>query len=191
MIENQKKYAIVVVDMVRDYFQNSVLQEKQKELTNNINELCQAGRKNDIPVIWSRQEFKADLSDAYPGLKKSRTQITIENTPSSSLLPELIADKADVNLVKKRFSAFYKTGLETILLNDSITDLVICGVKTHSCVRTTAVDAYQNDYEVIIARDCVGDTNTEHADMSMQYLSKYIAVVLSNPEVLKLFEMSK
>ena len=191
MIENQKKYAIVAVDTIQDYFTDPQMQEKRKSLTDNINQLCVTARENDVPVIWARQEFRSDMSDAYTGLRTSQTKLTVENTPGSQLLPELVVGENDTDLVKKRFSAFFKTELNDILAEKSVTSLIVLGVKTHACIRATAIDSYQNDYETIIAGDCIGDTDAEHADTSLKYLSKYIAVVLSNPEILKLLTREK
>jgi nicotinamidase-related amidase len=38
----------------------------------------------------------------------------------------------------------------------------IAGINTHECVWTTAVDAYQRDFDVVLARDCIGSYDAEH-----------------------------
>ena len=51
-------------------------------------------------------------------------------------------------------------------------------MNTHACVRTTAIDAYQRDLEVIIVREAVGSYDKEHAAVSLRYLDGKIARVL-------------
>ena len=48
-------------------------------------------------------------------------------------------------LSKKRYSAFFKTGLDQTLDLLKPVVLVLAGVNTHACVRMTAIDAYQRD----------------------------------------------
>jgi isochorismate hydrolase len=62
--------------------------------------------------------------------------------------------------------------------------LVIAGVNTHACVQMTAIDAYQRDYEVIIARDAVASYDQRHYDVSIDYLDGEITQVLGNEAIL-------
>ncbi|KKT76585.1 MAG: Aldehyde dehydrogenase [Parcubacteria group bacterium GW2011_GWF2_44_7] len=58
------KPAFVVIDMNIDFFEESpALMERKDFLVKNINDLAAYFRDKKIPVIWIRQEFKADLSD--------------------------------------------------------------------------------------------------------------------------------
>lgn len=187
MTKSENKFALVAIDLVQDFFRDdSSYPTNPTHLAQNVNQLTNVARQNNAPVIWVRQEFESDLSDAYVGLRKTNTKITIKGTRGSQLLPELITDNNDVDVVKKRFSAFHETQLDSILAANSITSLIICGVKTHACIRTSAIDAYQRDFDVIIAKDCVADTNQTHGEISLDYLSKYMARVLGNPEIVEL-----
>jgi maleamate amidohydrolase len=65
------------------------------------------------------------------------------------------------------------------LRRERIEGLVLAGVNTHACVRTTAIDAYQRDYDVVIIRDCVASYDPEHHDVSLRYMDGKIARVVS------------
>lgn len=191
MTESKNKFALVTIDLVQDFFKDKSINEKRSVLVRNVNQLTAVARESNIPVIWVRQEFEPDLSDAYIGLRKTNTKITIKGTPGSQLLSGLITTNKDVDIVKKRFSAFYETKLDSVLMANSITGLIICGVKTHACIRTSVIDAYQRNLNVIIAKDCIADTNRSHSEMSLEYLSKYMARVLGNPEIVELLSISE
>jgi isochorismate hydrolase len=55
--------------------------------------------------------------------------------------------------------------------------VVLAGVNTHACVRTTAIDAYQRDLDVAIALDCTASYDEEHHDVTLRYCSRTIATV--------------
>jgi isochorismate hydrolase len=46
-----------------------------------------------------------------------------------------------------------------------------------------AIDAYQRDWRVILAADCVGSYDQEHHDISLRYMKDRIASVMSNDEI--------
>jgi isochorismate hydrolase len=47
----------------------------------------------------------------------------------------------------------------------------------------TSIDAYQRDWEVILAADCVGSYDREHHEVSLRYMRGKIAEVMSNVEI--------
>ncbi len=64
--------------------------------------------------------------------------------------------------------------------------LVVAGINTHACVRTTVIDAYQRDYEVVLATECVASYDEAHHDMTKRYLDEAIAHLLPNREIIKM-----
>lgn len=179
------KTTILIIDMLNDFFLEGRLNENKEKLCQKINDLVQWGRKNNLPIIWVRQEFRDDLQDAFLVMKKNQIRKTIENTKGAQILKELKQNKTDNEIVKKRYSAFYKTGLDNILEEKGIKQLILCGINTHACVRMAAIDAYQRDLEVIIASDCVDSYDKEHHEISLRYLNGDIARVLDNQQIMK------
>jgi nicotinamidase-related amidase len=86
-------------------------------------------------------------------------------------------------VIKKRYSAFFGTPLDEIIRTRGVDTLVLAGVNTHACVRTTAIDAYQRDLEVIIPREAVGSYDREHEAVSLRYMDGKIAAVMSIADV--------
>lgn len=182
----RKPGAMIIVDVQNDFFSDAKMAKEKNRLVKKINELTQICRSNNIHIIWVRQEFKKDLSDAYLGVRKNKIRITIEGEPGSELLPKLKVENSDNHVIKKRYSAFFNTGLLELLKRKKVETLIIAGTKTHSCVRMTAVDAYQNDYNVIIATDCLANVGDTHDDITIKFLSKHMAITMTNKEIVKL-----
>jgi nicotinamidase-related amidase len=175
--------AILIIDMLNDFFCEGRLKENREQLCKNINALVAKARENKLKVIWVRQEFKEDLSDAFLAMRKRGIYKTIEQTTGVKILEELQLADDDLEIVKKRYSAFYNTDLDEILETNQIKLIILCGINSHACVRMTAIDAFQRDLEVIIASDCVDSYDKEHHDISLKYLGKDIARVLSNEQI--------
>ena len=165
-----KRPAIFVIDMLNDCFGHAELDRIRTELCSSINQLTAFARKNGFPVIWVRQEFEADLSDAFLDMKRENIRMFIKDTDGSRILDELIRDDSDIEIVKKRFSMFYGTELESLLEKLDADPLILAGVNTHACIRTAAIDAYQRDFQVIIVRDCVASKDLEHHEITLDYL---------------------
>lgn len=176
--------AVLIIDMLNDFFLEGRLQEHKKQLCQNINSLISWARENKIKIIWVRQEFKQDLSDAFLAMRNRHIYKTIENTDGSHILSELNRDINDLEIIKKRYSAFFKTQLDAIIERNEITQLILCGINSHACIRMAAIDAFQRDLEVIIASDCVDSYDIEHHKISLAYLNKDIARVLDNSQIM-------
>lgn len=178
------KAALIVVDMLNDFFERSpVLASQRSQLVSSTNLLVRTFRSAGLPVFWVRQEFAPDLHDAFLDMRARNVSITIAGTAGCELLPELDHSPADPVIVKKRYSAFFGTDLEARLSEISLDVLVIAGVNTHACVRMTAIDAYQRDYDVIVVADAVASSDPEHHDVTLRYLDGKIASILPTADV--------
>ncbi len=180
-----KRPAVFVIDMLNDCFGHAELDRMRVALCSSINQLTAFARVKGFPVIWVRQEFEPDLSDAFLDMKKENIRLFIKDTPGSRILDELIHDDSDIEIVKKRYSMFYGTALESLLQELDADPLILAGVNTHACIRTAAIDAYQRDFQVIIVRDCVASKHLEHHEITLDYLDGGVASVVSLGELTK------
>jgi isochorismate hydrolase len=117
-------------------------------------------------------------------MRRTGERKTIHGTDGAKLIRELKREASDHEVLKTRYSAFFNTQLESLVDEIKPDELIIAGINSHACVRMTAIDAYQRDYTVVLARDCIGSYDAEHHDMTLRYLSKAIAQIQSNAEIL-------
>ena len=169
------KSAFLVIDMLNDFFLEQPLSGRRSGLVSAINEVVRMFREKGQPIIWVRQEFKPDL--------KEDTRITIAGTEGAQILPEMDVQPVDHVIVKRRYSAFFRTTLDDLLSTLQPDLLVVGGVNTHACVRTTVIDAYQRDYHIAVASECTASYDDEHHEITRRYLDKKIARFLSNAEI--------
>lgn len=182
-----KRPAIFVIDMLNDCFGHVELDRMRAALCSSINQLTAFARANRFPVIWVRQEFESDLSDAFLDMKRENIRMFIKDTRGARILDELERSDSDIEIIKKRYSMFYGTALESMLQELDANPLILAGVNTHACIRTAAIDAYQRDFQVIIIRDCVASKDLQHHEITLDYLDGGIADVVCLSELQKRF----
>lgn len=132
--EVMSRSALLVIDPLIDFFRNEPLSGRLSELATAINHLVLGFRKSDQPIIWVRQEFHSDLSDAFLEMRRENIRITIAGTEGARILPELDVQSNDTVIIKKRYSAFFQTALDEVLGKLRPEILVVGGVNTHACV---------------------------------------------------------
>ena len=174
---------LIVIDMLNDFLADWEPARKAS-LIRSINELVDTIRGLGHSVIWIRQEFEPNLSDAFLEMKAKGIRTTIKGTRGSQIISELHVGATDVVIVKKRYSAFFGTTLDDALARLNPESIILAGINTHACIRTTAVDAYQRDWAVILASDCIDSYDREHHEVSLRYMKDKVAAVMSNEEIL-------
>ena len=170
---------VFVIDMLNDCFCHAELDRMRAALCSSINLLTALARANGLPVVWVRQEFEADLSDAFLDMREKNIRMFVKGTRGPLILDELIRHDSDIEVVKKRYSVFHGTGMESLLKDLEADSLIIAGVNSHACVRTAAIDAYQRDLPVTIVRECVASKDPLHHEVTMDYLEGGIATLVT------------
>ena len=173
---------LLIIDLLHDFL-DPWEQGARADLIASTNGLVACFRKAGLPIIWVRQAFKPDLSDAFLEMRKQNVHMTIEGTRGAEIHSDLDCQPQDAVITKKRYSAFFRTDLEDRLAEADITELVICGINTHACIRMAVIDAYQRDYRVILPRECIGSYSEEHSRISLEYMDGKLAQVLPVDEV--------
>ena len=79
----------------------------------------------------------------------------------SELVDELDVQPTDHLITKRRRSAFHDTGLDTLLRDLGVTQVVLAGISTSSGVESTARAAYDYGYHVVLATDAMSDPDTD------------------------------
>ena len=148
-----RKPAVIVVDMLKDNIDIDSpyrIGDEGRLIIPNIQRLLGFSRERNIPVVFANDSYLA--SDfLFKGRMKPHC---IQNTKGAEVIDELKPQENDIMLPKRRMSAFFKTGLEDILRDRGIDTVLVCGISTTACVMTTAMDAFMNDFYVIVVEDC-------------------------------------
>ncbi|KAI9688933.1 MAG: hypothetical protein M1820_010202 [Bogoriella megaspora] len=113
-------------------------------------------------------------------------------TPGTDLaqeFDELKPREGELTVVKQFPGSFTKTDLNELLKKEGAKKVVLCGYMAHICVSTTAREASQLGYDVILAEDAIGDrdipgaTGSEVTKMVMLELGDGFGTVLNSSEI--------
>lgn len=171
------------VDLLEDFFREPPLATRRGALVRAVNDLADFAHRQGLPVVWVRQEFRDDLSDAFLSMRDTGRRVTMAGTPGCQVLAELRRRPHDYEIVKKRYSAFFGTDLDRLLDTLGCTHVVIAGVNSHACIRTTAIDAYQRDLRVLLASDGISSYDDGFHRESMRYLEQSIGQSRTNAQL--------
>jgi nicotinamidase-related amidase len=110
-------------------------------------------------------------------------RITIKGTAGCQILSELAVASSDPVIIKKRYSAFFGTSLDEVLDQLQPNSIVFAGINTHACIRMTAIDAYQRDWPIVLASECIDSYDRVHHDVTLRYMRDKMAAVLTNQDL--------
>jgi nicotinamidase-related amidase len=85
----------------------------------------------------------------------------VAGTPGAAVIQELAPRKGEYVLTKTRMSAFIGTELDLMLRTLGVTNLVVCGIQTPNCIRTTVFDGIAYNYPVVLVDDATGAASEE------------------------------
>ena len=92
---------------------------------------------------------------------------------------------------KKRLSSFYPTDLEFLLRNLGIENVILTGTMTCACVLSTAFDAANLDFRVIIPRDIPGGYSKESEDSALKIIALHLGLVTDSTDLLEEYSARK
>lgn len=179
-----RKSALLVIDM-QEFFlapHSPTYTCGGQAILPNVQRLVGAFRAAGRPVIFTRHMHRADGSDAgimgwwWDGM-------CVEGSPESEVYRDLSPQPGEPVILKRRYSSFYNTDLDTVLRGFKVEDLVITGVMTNLCCETTARDAYMRDYRVFIPADATGSVCEEMHVASLLNLAFGFAYVATADEI--------
>lgn len=184
------KPCLLIIDLQNDFLA-SLETSVVTSLVANTNRLVRTFRAETLPIVWIRQEFRADLSDAFLEMRDKNIAGVIEGTEGAQHHPDLEVSESDVTIIKKRYSAFFGTTLDQYLQEQKVDHLILCGINTHACIRTAAIDAYQRDYRVLLPRECIGSYDDDHARVTLRYLDGKIGQVVGVEDVVEMVRQDR
>jgi ureidoacrylate peracid hydrolase len=183
-----KRTAVIVVDMVNEFFEpgGKMVLEGGKVLYAPVNALLDAAHKAHIPVFYTNQWLRPD--DA---LFKKRIPHCLMDTWGAQIVDALHRSPDDIVVPKRRYSAFFCTDLDLHLRERKIETVIVTGVVTNICVRSTVHDAFFLGYEVVVPVECVAATSPQAQATSLYDIETHYGTVTPLAQVLALLKAQR
>ena len=157
--------AVIIVDMVKDNLKSEhPISVHVRRILPSVQRLITMARTRTYPVIFAHDSYLPD-DFVFRGKIKPHS---IQGTEGAEIMDELSPEPAELVLPKRRFSAFFGTGLTQTLKGWGVDTLIIAGVATHVCVLMTAMDGICHDFRVIVLKDCCASYRADIHDSTIQ-----------------------
>ena len=177
-----KHSALLVLDFINDIvhvdgkFTATANFVKEHQVIDHANQVIAYARQNEIPIVF----VKVGFNTGYPecpthspvfGRAKEFNALQL-NTWGTEFHEKMDIKPQDLVITKHRVSAFYATPLEAFLRANQIHTLIITGVSTDMAVQTTAREAHDRDYKVVIVADACGAGSLESHQSTLKGLER-------------------
>lgn len=172
--------AVLVIDMLNDFLEptGAMPLPEGRKLYDPIRSLLSTARENGATVIWVCDEHP-------PGDREfeKRSVHCLKGTWGAQIVAELEPREDEYLVSKRRYSGFFETDLDLRLRELAIDDLILAGVVTNICVRSTAHDAFFRGYGVVIPVECVAATSEREQESTLYDLDTHYGTVAALEQV--------
>jgi nicotinamidase-related amidase len=167
-IFNKSHTALIVWD-VQNMLVNSIF--NKEEFLKNTNSLIEKARKVGIPIIYTRITPLPERFQSKPSLSSNRK---FDNVPADAF--ELAVKPAEDETVirKNTASLFIGTNIEMMLRNAGIESLIFTGIATEYGVESSAREALNRGFYVVVAKDAVSSQDKESHERSLLNMQRLI-----------------
>lgn len=158
----------------------------------NIARLVDAFRERDLPIVYlCLGAEQRDLSDLPARMaawiraveqRSGMTDIFWCESPLFAVRREFAPQQGDIVVHKKTFGAFNSSNLDDVLREHGLRTIVMVGISTNCCVETTARDAADRGYAVVIVDEACADYDEAAHDASLRAFHFNFGRVVRSPD---------
>ena len=166
--------ALLVIDMLHDFLDKDgslYLGDGSRAVIQNVAARLKEWRLGGEPVIYimdSHLQHDPEF-EMFP-------VHCLAGERGGEIVDELVPEKKDFLIRKRRYSAFYGTDLDLTLRELGILELELTGVCTQICVLYTAADARMRHYAVSVRKSCVASFDQEAHEFALKEMEKTLGV---------------
>lgn len=143
------KRALLIIDVQNDYFLGGKSELKNPlSALENIEKVLQSFREKALPVIHVQH------INAHEG-----ATFFLPNTEGVLMHTNLTPHENEYLIIKHAPNSFFETGLLDVIKDNSITELVICGMMSHMCIDTTTRACKDYNIKAILLDDACATKN--------------------------------
>jgi len=137
-IQNRKRVALLVIDVQQGLFRKSTRLYRADKLLATINELVERAHTEGAPVFY---------------IQHSSEKVLPWGSEDWQLHPALHPTGADRIIHKLKGNAFEGTELDKELAALGVGTVVVTGLVTHGCVKSSCIGAHDLAYRVVLVAD--------------------------------------
>ncbi|MGC8533732.1 MAG: isochorismatase family cysteine hydrolase [Candidatus Parvarchaeum sp.] len=181
-IVNSEHTALIVWDVQRMLVDNIYNKE---EFLKNINELIGMARNKGMPIFFTKiTPLPKEFESPARKYSSSKMKFNMSQIPKEMFDLAIETKANEIIINKNTASIFIGTNFELMCRNAGIETLVIAGIATEIGVESTARDAANRGFYVVVASNASSSSDKEAHERSIQNMKKLFDV-LSTEEIIK------
>jgi ureidoacrylate peracid hydrolase len=182
-----RQTAVLVVDIQNDFCSPHDAPEAARMLP-RLRELVAQARRAGAQLVFTKginsDSAASEVWLSRPTVRVHGRQPCRPDTPGADYHPDFRPQAGDLEIVKYRYSAFLGTSLELRLRALGIRTVVMTGIATNVCVESTARDAFQHDFYVVMLEDCMETNSDMLQQATLETMRRHFGLVARSDEVI-------
>jgi len=176
--------ALVLIDLQKGVLGQPWLPHPASEVLESATELAGRFRRAGATVVQVRVCWSSDFADALrQPVDRPSTRSAGGYPADFAEFPEGLVEPSDIIITKRQWGAFYGTELDLQLRRRGVQTIVLGGIATNFGVESTARDAWERGYAIVIAEDLTSSFSNEFHQFSIQHILPRIGVISSSAAI--------
>ena len=176
--------ALVLIDLQHGVLLRDVVPHSAREVLERSVRLASAFRGAGGAVVLVRVSFAPDGGDVLRQPTDASMAGGVRPPGWDALAPELGSDARDIRITKHQWGAFYGTALDLKLRRRGVDTIVLAGIATNFGVESTARDAYERGYALVLVEDAMGGLTAGAHEFAVTNIFPRLGRVRSTADVL-------
>ena len=182
-----RKPALLIIDMQNDFASAQAVNPVAgaKAVITPLTHLLSLFREKQLPIFHIVRIHEPDGSDVEwfrADLFKNKP-FAVRGTRGAAVIDELTPGPGEHLIEKVRMSAFIGTTLDLMLRTLGVNTVVVGGIQTPNCIRTTVFDAMAYNYETILVDDATGAQTKEIHEANVLDMKNIGVKILNTTDV--------
>ncbi|ALG07615.1 cysteine hydrolase family protein [Kibdelosporangium phytohabitans] len=185
-VDNGVSVALVMIDVLDAFFApgKPAYYPDSVKVLDPCRELLAKARERRRLIVHAVERHRPGLADFEHKKIPVHCEIGDDQSPYVAGFEPLDTPN-EVEVPKRRYSAFYATDLDLMLREQGVKTLVIAGVKTNVCVRATVQDAFAAGYEILLVKEATNSNRPHLAEASLEDIDRYFGSVVTLEQALE------
>ena len=166
---NPKTTALVLIDLQKFIVGRPVAPHSGADVLKNASGLADRFRQAGAPVVLVNVGWLPDMKDALRQPVDQPFQAPPGGLPADFMeFADGLKKPGDICITKRQWGAFYGTELDLQLRRRGVQTIVLGGIATNIGVESTARQAWEHGYALILAEDATSGMSAEMHSFAFQ-----------------------
>jgi nicotinamidase-related amidase len=178
------RVSIVLIDLQKGIVGRPVAPHSGPDVLQTSIELAERFRRAGAPVILVNVGFSPDFKDRLRQPIDQPMQIPPGGFPPDFMeLADGLKKPGDLCITKRQWGAFHGTEMDLQLRRRGVQTIVLGGIATNIGVESTARQAYEHGYAVILVEDATSGQSAEMHDFAIKNIFPRISRIVKAGDI--------